>query len=119
MRGEHIPGLARIRLDFMSQILDMLVNRAFVALISRTLGLFKQLSAAKDLAWITRQNRQQVKFADCQLDRLAGDDDSSPGQVYLNIGGCDDVRRGFRLLDPRSTARTRATTSRGEKGLTM
>ena len=83
-------------------------------------GQLQQAVAAEDDAGVGEQRRQQVELARGQLDRRAGDGGGARGTVELDLADREGVGAAPAAAAParRRIAFTRATSSRGEKGLT-
>ncbi len=126
LRGETIPHpihstdvarLARRRLDFSAQIADMDVNSALIALIGDALHLFSNSlrvytrpGAAINVE--SKSNSEGVRSTGRSATvtwRVARSRVTSAARRRLAVGACNPARR--------SMARTRATSTRGLKGL--
>lgn len=95
------------------------VDAAIVAIVGHAVQPLEQLLPGEGLTGMLCQRHEQIELGAGQTKLLALAGDAATVQVDLEIASADQPR----LVDPprtrRSTARTRATSSRGEKGLVM
>ncbi len=115
---QHISWIEWVGLDLSTQILDVRVDAAIETLVDEPMHAIHQLLARKRLPRMLRQHRQQVEFAASQVQRFAAAGDAVTLKVDLDIPGPDEPGAMYVPLGAAQNPRTRATSSRGENGLT-
>ena len=117
---EDVSRIAGVGLQLAPHVLDVRVDRTIERLAGVAADRVEELRASEDAARLARQRRNQVKLRGREIDRCA-----CPGNRQA-IGVEDADRRGGvarraascpLLTVRRSTAFTRATSSRGLNGL--
>ena len=120
--GQDVARLARVRLELPAEVLDVRVDRPLVRLEGDAVDGVEQLRAGEDAARLAGHRGQQRELGRRQLDGRARD--RRPAAAARRAAGrrtairSSDVAAAAPSLR-RSTARTRATSSRGLNGLVM
>ena len=98
----------------------MRVHAAGKAIVGHAVEAVEQLLAGEDLAGVLGQHGQERELAGREVDGPALARDVVAGQIDFQVAGAYKARPADLALSAparRSTARTLATSSRGEKGL--
>jgi hypothetical protein len=113
----HSFNFDRATLHFFTQVCDVYVYRAGLAVKVKAPGLLEQLFACKDAPRLLRQGVQQVEFLGTQVEGPVCESGFAASRIDGQVAYGDGPIISRCFFSRRRMAFTRATNSRGLNGL--